>query len=148
MKNKHFRIVTVEAQKPCRLLITFGDGAEMALDLTNLIDRIPALAPLKDPMMFARARVGEWGLSVDWIPGELDLAGDNLRAEAIEQNGGVSHERIWNWMHRNGFTLDTAAQAIGISRRMLAYYRSGQKPVPRHIWLACVGWEAEHQQAA
>jgi len=25
---------------------------------------------------------------------------------------------------------------------MLIYYRDGEKPVPRHIWLACLGWEA------
>lgn len=24
---------------------------------------------------------------------------------------------------------------------MLAYYRNGEKPIPRHIWLACLGRE-------
>lgn len=147
-KQDHFRIAAVKALKPYRLSLTFGDGATMTVDLAAIIDRIPILAPLKDPKLFAGARVGEWGLTVDWIPGELDLAGDNLRAEAVEQSGGISHERIWEWMHRNAFTLDTAAEALGISRRMLAYYRSGQKPIPRHIWLACVGWEAERHKAA
>jgi hypothetical protein len=103
---------------------------------------------LKNKDLFSRACVGEWGLTVDWIPGELDMSGDNLRAEAIEQAGGISHERIWEWMHRNGLTLVTASEALGISRRMLAYYRSGQKPIPKHIWLACVGWETEQHKAA
>ena len=147
-KQEHFRVAAVKALKPYRLSLTFGDGATMTVDLAAIIDRIPALALLKDPKLFAKARVGEWGLTVDWIPGELDMAGDNLRAEAVEQSGGISHERIWEWMHRNGLTLDTAAEALGISRRMLAYYRSGQKPIPRHIWLACLGWEAERHKAA
>lgn len=72
---------------------------------------------------------------------EIDLAADNLRAEAVEQSGDISHERIWNWMHRNNLTLDTAASALGISRRMLAYYRNGEKHIPKHIWFACLGWE-------
>jgi transcriptional regulator with XRE-family HTH domain len=66
----------------------------------------------------------------------------------VEQSGGISHERIWEWMHRNGLNLETAAKALGISRRMLSYYRSGQKPIPRHIWLACLGWEVEQHKAA
>ena len=48
---------------------------------------------------------------------------------------------VWNWMHRNGLTLDSAAEALGISRRMLVYYRNGDKSIPKSIWLACLGWE-------
>lgn len=147
-KQDHFRIAAVDAREPSLLHITFGDGVILTVDLAAIIERIPALALLKDPNLFGRACVGDRGWTVDWIPGELDMAGDNLRAEAIEQNGGISHERIWEWMHRNGLTLESAAEALGISRRMLAYYRSGQKTIPRHIWLACLGWEAEQRKAA
>lgn len=45
-------------------------------------------------------------------------------------------------MHRNGLSLNTAAEALGISRRMVSYYRTAQKAIPRTIWLACLGWEA------
>ena len=76
------------------------------------------------------------------------MTGDNLRAKTVEQAGGTSHERIWDWAHRNNLSLGTAAEALGISRRMLAYYRSGQKPIPKHIWLACIGWEAQKNKAA
>lgn len=141
MKNNRFRIDAVVASVPCHLRLTFGDGVVMDVDLEDVINRFPQLSPLKDDSLFSRAHVGEWGLTVDWIPGEIDLAGDNLRAEAIEQSGGISHERIWNWMHRNNLTLDGAAAALGISRRTVAYYRNGERPVPKHIWLACLGWE-------
>ena len=30
-------------------------------------------------------------------------------------------------MARHGMTLDTVAEALGLSRRMLAYYRSGER---------------------
>ena len=32
--------------------------------------------------------------------------------------------------------------AWGISRRMVSYYRTAHKSIPRAIWLACLGWEA------
>jgi len=74
---------------------------------------------------------------------DLELAADNLRARAIEQAGGASHEFIWNWMARPGLAwpgLDTAADALGVSRRMLAYYRSGAKPVPRTVTSRWRSW--------
>jgi hypothetical protein len=141
MKTSRFKINAVDVCAPFRLRITFGDGVVMNVDLAGVIHRFPALSLLKDESLFSRAHVGEWGLTVDWISGEIDLAGDNLRAEAIEQSGGISHERIWNWMDRNNLTLDGAADALGISRRMVAYYRNGEKAIPKHIWLACLGWE-------
>ena len=47
-----------------------------------------------------------------------------------------------NWMRRNNLSLATAAAALGLSRRMIAYYKTAEKPIPRHVWLACLGWEA------
>lgn len=141
MKVNRYKINAVEVSAPFCLRITFGDGVVMDVDLKEIINRYPGLSLLKDESVFALAHVGEWGLTVDWIPGEIDLAGDNIRAEAVEQGGGISHERIWNWMARNSLTLDGAAAALGISRRMVAYYRNGEKPIPKHIWLACLGWE-------
>lgn len=138
--NIKFEIKKVVVTGPCRLTITFGDDVTMNIDLSAIVARNIFLSPLSDAELFNKARVGEHGRHVVWND-DIDLAGDNLRAEAVEQNGGISHERIWNWMHRNGLTLDSAAEALGISRRMLVYYRNGDKSIPKHIWLACLGWE-------
>lgn len=78
---------------------------------------------------------------MDWIENELDLSSDNLRHLGGEQSSRIGHERIWVWLHETGLTLEQATKAPGISRRMLIYYRDGEKPVPRSIWLACLGWE-------
>ncbi|MOA41208.1 hypothetical protein D3C78_1631490 [compost metagenome] len=51
-------------------------------------------------------------------------------------------------MTRHKLNLDQAAEALGLSRRMLAYYRSGAKPVPRTVALALLGWEVEQNKAA
>ena len=138
--NKQFKIKSVVSVSPLNLTVTFGDDITMDMDLSAIVAQNKFLSPLNNATLFYKARVGEHGNDVTWGD-ELSLSGDNLRAEAVEQCGGISHERIWNWMYRNGLTLDSASKALGISRRMLAYYRNGEKLIPRHIWLACLGWE-------
>ena len=61
--------------------------------------------------------------------------------------GGIGHERLHAWMHRNELRQEQAAEAIGVSRRMLNYYLSGAKPIPKTVWLACLGWEASRPHA-
>lgn len=142
MSKDHFVLTAVEALRDHRLRLTYADGQTFLVDLSERIRTTGFLAPLKDAALFLQAKVGFAGRSVDWIEDELDLGADNLRHLAVEQAGGIGHERIWSWLHDTGLTLEEAAQALGISRRMLIYYRDGEKPIPRAIWLACLGWEA------
>ncbi len=86
--------------------------------------------------------MGFGGLTVDRIADEVDLAADNLRNLAIEQAGGIGHERLWNWLYDTGLSLEQAAQALGLSPRTPRAYRDGVRPIPRAVWLACLGWQA------
>ena len=45
------------------------------------------------------------------------------------------------WRKRHSYTLDAAARALGISRRMVAYYENGERPIPRLVALATRGLE-------
>ena len=149
MRPKHFTLSGVKAAGNASLRLRYADGQRFDMDLAALIERHPTLARLRDRKVFATAKVGENGASVIWADDDdLELAADNLRARAVEQAGGVSHDFIWSWMARHGLTLDTAADALGVSRRMLAYYRSGTKPVPRTVALACLGWENARKAGA
>ena len=149
MSAPQFTITALGVLPHSGLELTFADGVTLAVDLRPIIRKHRTLARLKDAGVFAQARIGEWGGSVVWAQDDdLELAADNLRARAIEQAGGYSHETILNWMARNRLTLDTAAQELGLSRRMLAYYRSGEKPVPLTVGLACLGWEEKYALAA
>lgn len=142
MSKDHFVLTGVEVLPDHCLRLTYADGQTFVVDLSERIRTTSFLAPLKDTALFAQARMGFTGRSVDWVEDELDLGSDNLRHLAVEQAGGIGHERIWTWLDDTGLTLDQAAEALGISRRMLIYYRNGEKPIPRAIWLACLGWEA------
>ena len=145
MSKDHFQLAFVKATKPYNLRLTYADGEVLTVNLQPWIGSTKALYPLKNTDMFVKARRGLGGRSVDWTDGasiELDLGADNLRNLAVEQAGGIGHERIWNWLHVTELTLEQAALALGISRRMLIYNRDGEKSIPRSVWLACLGWEA------
>ncbi len=41
------------------------------------------------------------------------------------------------WLARCGLTEVAAAEALGMSRRMVSYYKSGAKVIPKRVELAC-----------
>ena len=145
--DPHHTLSALTVRLPCALTLTFADGATMPVDLTEVSKAYPALAALGDPALFATARMDARGGYVIWIDDDLELAADNLRNMAVEQSGGIGCERLANWLHKHGLTQERAAEAIGISRRMLNYYLSGAKPIPKTVWLACLGLETTGEVA-
>ena len=131
---------TVEAMGSYGLRITWSTGETLDVDVEHILRNIPALARILDPEVFSRVHVSEWGNAIEWF--DAELGADNLYAWAKEQAGNVSHEMFDEWMHRNTLSLTSAAEALGISRRMVSYYRTAHKNIPRQTWLACLGWEA------
>ena len=134
------RLQSVNVVIPFRLLTTWSPTETLEIDLAPVLRRIPTLRYLLEPTIFATAHVIEGGHGIEWF--DAELGADNVYAWGKEQAGEVSHQMFDGWMHRNGLSLTTAASALGISRRMVSYYRTAQKPIPRAIWLACLGWEA------
>src|SRR5207245_1128288 len=122
---------------PYRLKIRWSTGETLDVDLGAKLKSLPPLAHVLDPEMFRRARVGDHGTSIEWM--DAEIGADNVYAWTREQMGEASHEMFFAWMVRNGLALDDAAEELGLSRRMVAYYRSGQRRIPKHIWLACQG---------
>lgn len=140
-------ITHLTARLPAMLDLGFADGAHFSVDLADWVANVRALAGLNDPALFATARIDALGGYVVWIEDDLELAADNLRNLAVEQAGGIGPERMLNWLHDTGLTQANAAEAIGISRRMLNYYLSGARPIPKTVWLACMGWRAMAEAA-
>ena len=102
------------------------------------------LRPLREHAMFARVEVGEGGHRLVW-PCDIDMGADRLYEMALEQSGRADTVAFIRWRWRHGLSLSKAAEALGISRRQVANYASGEQEVPRTILLACKGWEVEHQ---
>lgn len=139
--DPHHTITALAVRPPSALSVTFADGKTFDIDLAPSIKKHPMLHELGNPTLFKQARVDALGGYVVWVEDELEMAADNLRNMAVEQSGGIGHERLWVWMHKNGMTQERAALALGVSRRMLNYYLSGAKTIPKTVWLACLGWE-------
>ncbi len=135
------RIIAVTAdKKPLTLRIRWDKGDESRVDVSGLIETFRVYEPLRrSPDLFRQARVGEHGTDIVWSD-EIDMAADTLWRLAREQAGvTLSPDAFKHWRERHAYTLDNAAAALGISRRMVAYYEQGKKPIPRVVALATRG---------
>ncbi len=133
-------IKKIRAVAPATLHLTWSNGTKAVLDIQNVL-RKKAFSPLSDATIFTAAQVGDWGHSVVW-PNNIELGADSLWRITLIATGKEDAVLFADWRLRNGLSLTAAAEALGLSRRMVAYYSSGQKPVPRTVLLACRGWEA------
>ena len=125
--NKPPLILAVKAQPPLTLTITWSTGETLPVDVSRLVRRFKLYGPLRDPAHFRRARVDAWGHSVQW-PGDVDMGADQLYEMAREQAGEWGPERFAAWITRHDLSLNTAADALGLSRRTMAHYRTGSRP--------------------
>ena len=144
--NKAPLIKSVKVDGVQRLVIGWSTGETLECDLGDVIKHHSALAPLADPAFFSQVAVEEWGHGLDW-PGGLDMGADRLYQLCREQAGVLSPAAFDEWMKRNNLSLTTAAEALGMTRRMIAHYRSGSRPIPKTVQLACIGWEALRKAA-
>jgi hypothetical protein len=132
-------VVAATAKAPDRLAIRWSNGAQVELDLSRAMQDA-RLRSLGDPKIFEKAAVGEWGHSVGW-PSGVELGAESLWLETLTATGHQDTREFLEWRLRHGLSLTKTADALGISRRMVAYYSNAEKPVPRPILLACKGWE-------
>lgn len=120
-----------------KLTVEFDDGLRVTLDMMPIVRRRANLAPLADQEIFQRVKVAEDGWSIEWPEANIDFGTHQLRRWADEQAGRtMPAERFREWMQRNGLTYDSAADALGLSRRTIGYYASGEQPVPKTVMLA------------
>ncbi len=138
------RIVAVTAdKKPLTLIICWNNGDESQVDVSGMIETYRIYEPLRrSPELFKRVQVGEHGTDVSWTD-EIDMSADTLWRLAQEQSGQtMSPEAFKRWRERKAYTLDTAACALGLSRRMVVYYEQGTKPIPRVVALATLALDS------
>ena len=124
---------------PQVLSLTGDDGGSARVDLAEVVAGHRALAALSDPACLAQAALADDGWSVE-CPGGIDFGAQQLRRWADQQAGNAMTPAAFRrWMEGHEFTLDRAAEALGLSRRMIAYYLSGEQVVPKTVMLATEG---------
>ena len=142
------KAITLKAARiigPLTLDIDWSTGETLRADLAGWLR--PPFDALNDPGLFGQMQVDDWGGGLNW-PDGLDLGADTLYELCRQQAGLPTASEFDAWMKRNGLSLQTAADSLGMTRRMIAYYRTGSRAIPRVVGLACKGWEAEHRRAA
>lgn len=136
------RIETALTRGDAVLIVEWDDGRRAEIDLGPVIAARKVLAPLAAPEAFHRIRIAEDGWSVEWPTAGIDLGAAQLRRWADEQAGEAMPAAAFRaWMEGHGLTLDRAADALGLSRRTVAYYLSGEQPVPKTVMLATAGYD-------
>jgi hypothetical protein len=139
-------ITSVKAAGGARLRLRWSDGVDAEVDLHAWLEK-PAFRTLRDPIEFARVQIGDWGHSLVW-PSGAEVGADSLWLETLSATRREGARAFLEWRLNHGLSLTKAAETLGLSRRMVAYYSNGEKPVPRTVLLACRGWEVEREREA
>lgn len=138
------RIASVSpGESPLTVRVRWDKGGETTVDLSGIVATFRVYAPLRrSRKLFRQVRVGEYGADIVWND-RIDMAADTLWRLAREQSGAtMSAAAFREWRARKAYTLDEAARVLGISRRMVAYYEQGDRPIPRVVALATRGLDA------
>ena len=140
MSDERLHTITqVRAEADYTLLLSWEDAEDARIDLSRTV-KTAAFASLAEPGVFVKAELGDWGHSVAW-PDGTEIGADSLWLDSLTAWGRDDTRAFLEWRLRNGLSLSSAAEALGLSRRTIAYY-SGGRSVPRSILLACKGWDA------
>ncbi|MDO8811617.1 MAG: DUF2442 domain-containing protein [Gallionella sp.] len=123
------------------LELEWSTGETLRIDLAGCTN--PPFNALSDPKFFEQMKLDEWGHGLDW-PNGLSLGADSLYELCREQAGLPTASEFNRWMQRNSLTLSKAADKLGMTRRMIVHYRTGSRPIPKVVGLACRAVELEH----
>lgn len=136
-----------------RLRIHWKDGAVTTKELARDIAERALFAPLADADVFAEVRVLDGGYAIGWPDTEVAFAADGLWYEAHPSalpwpDAVMSADDFKGWMQREQLSLSGTAALLDLSRRSIAYYASGARPVPRVVFLACMAITSARKRAA
>ncbi|MBI2736451.1 MAG: DUF2442 domain-containing protein [Rhodospirillales bacterium] len=118
--DKMRTIVAAKAKAPTTLALKWSDGTRADVDLQTML-RDRRLRALRESSEFARVHVGAWGHSLEW-PSGVELGADALWLETLSATGHEDARIFLEWRLGHGLSLAKAADALGLSRRMVAYY--------------------------
>ena len=139
-------IKSARALAPYQVEVIWSTGRIDKIDVSAALKAHVALAPARRKARFAKVAPGEWGHSLSWGGAEgeeLEIGADAVWRMAREQAVPAESVDFTAWRAAHGLSLTEAANKLGLSRRAVAYFESGAKPVPRVVALALRGFDAQ-----
>jgi hypothetical protein len=135
------KLTVLSVTGPQSLTLSWDDGFTARINFESIFASRKSLTALSNPDSFSAAKLSDDGWSVEWPQG-IDFGAPQLRRWADEQAGeSMSANTFRAWIDGHDFTLDQAAAALGLSRRTIAYYLSGELVIPKTVMLATEGFD-------
>jgi DNA-binding transcriptional regulator YiaG len=136
MMNSIPRLASVLAKPGKRLGVAWKDGFKAEIDLSGLVARLAALAPLADPALFTAVELVDWNTAVGWAGNDdLTLSSETLRRVAEEQ-AAFNAADFAAWQEALDLSNQEAADVLGVSLNTIKNYRAGSV-IPATTALAC-----------
>lgn len=126
---------------PYTLVVRYDDGRELTTDMSGIVHKRRALAPIRDPKEFVRVRIINDGDGVQWQAGP-DFSADGLRHLAEVQRDMTGRD-FARWMARMGLSNNEAADALGATPRTIKAYKARRRPLPAAVTIACRAMERD-----
>jgi hypothetical protein len=145
------RIIKLETKPPLVLHVTWQDGSRSRHDLSPLISGQDWAAALRDPATFRTAQIQDNGWQIVWPGTDAALSAAGLWDDAHPPPltaAWMSAADVTAWLREMHWSFAQAAEALGISKRMLKYYAAGTHAVPKTVWLAAMHLAAERARRA
>lgn len=134
------RLREIQADADHGVRVVWADGNEHVVDLAPVIMQYKVFQPLRrNRALFERVRLEDGGRTIVWTD-EIDMAAETVQRLAAEQH--MSDTEFRQFLARHHLSWTAGAAVLGISRRQVAYYAQGTKPISRTIVLACRGYDA------
>jgi hypothetical protein len=127
---RKLKSVSAVRGRPYVLRIVWRDGRTDAVDMTGVVHRLRAFAPLREPRRFRKVRVISEGLGIGWDD-DLDYAARSLRILADEQRLLTGADLV-AFEKTAGLTTAETAEILDVAPRTIVSYRRSRR-LPRAI---------------
>jgi Protein of unknown function (DUF2442) len=146
------RIKSLQADDALCLTITWDNGERTFHELGAFLATRHWAKPLMDPTVFRSAQVTQDGYQIVWPGTDIDFSAAGLWEDIHPRPAPVapwmSAEDFRQWRAELGYSFEEAAIALDCSVRILKYYASNQREIPKRIWLACMQLTAQKSRAS
>ncbi len=133
------KLASVRPAEKLSITVTWGEGPRAhrteTIDLSPLIYSFKFYKKLrKDRALFATVHLVEDGEAIAWGDDDsIDMAATSIERLAEE---ALTPDELRQFLDREDLTQEAAAAMLGYSRRQIAHYLAGDKPIPRVFALA------------
>jgi hypothetical protein len=127
---RKLKSVAVVRGRPYVLRIVWGDGRTDTVDMTGVVHRLRAFAPLRELGRFRKVRIITEGLGIGWDD-DLDYAARSLRILADEQRLLTGADLV-AFEKTAGLTTAETAEILDVAPRTIVSYRRSRR-LPRAI---------------